>query len=866
MKLEFISKLVLGGAMLLATTTLFVGCNKYDDDIDDLNARVDKVVSDLAALQTEVDGSLTNISFNAATGVLTATKNNGSTVTVQTNQTELPEIKLENNKLYVDGVVKGEVTHPSAVLTVVGGVLTVDGVATDPAILVGNYYMIKNTAAGTVTISLPTQAGVAQDPVVLAVYNPGAAVKSISLIGYGNTIDGNDLSADWNTASLNFTVTNFAAAQAWAGPKGGIVANQNVAILGEKYALVQVTPAAADLTDAEFSFQNSVGGLAPISVTAATKLDKVLTKADYALWVLTLKAEQLVMTAADYSDLLFDPSTGDAIVYSLVVDGGAQTGLDRVADLFAPATPFPLLPTFDFSVTTSKTVKKIVATQAGMAVQTADASTGETITVVPEDGTGLNPNASSIYDAYLKFAAEDVIDFGIEYNADVDPLKFKITKNPDISTPASFTVQMAFSYIDGTTFTSVPFANALTVTVKDPLASPITLAASYTAKAAANNFFTVPMADVYTALTANNKLANWRSRVAVSFAAGVNQNSVTSFKADGTTASGGDLAVPTATVVFEEKADGTGAEGDLTKANYLQIYVTNSGTMKAGSYVLKVQFKDKTTNEVLNDVVVNLTVALPAMSDYYKPIVPSYFNADKTALTLYFNTVTTARTAGSPLSASTANAYTDFATLVAQTGAGAGLIFADNEPATSALDNDITYANVATWTATLADITSYGKDVKAKVTAAPFNTLPAQTVGEFTVKFLSPIKEGTITAKAGGISVPSTGTQRINAADIVAKTYNNIEYTILPVWEGGASVSTSRTDIVTVAIKAGSVDPAFLTSATIKPAVSATVPGYIEVVPVSLAASATTNITLVITDVWGFTKEVTIPVTVSVGL
>jgi hypothetical protein len=859
MKLEFISKLVLGGAMLLATTTLFVGCNKYDDDIDDLNARVDKVVSDLAALQTEVDGSLTNISFNAATGVLTATKNNGSTVTVQTNQTQLPEIKLENNTLYVGGVAKGTVTHPAVVLTVVDGVLTVDGVATNPAILVGNYYMIKNIAAGTVTISLPTQAGVAQDPVVLAIYNPGATVKSIALIGYGNNATGSDLTTDWAVTSLDLTATNFAAAQAWAGPKGGIVANQNLAILGQKYALVQVTPAAADLTDVEFSFQNSVGGLAPVSVTAATKLDKVLTKADYALWVLTLSADQKVMAAADYQALFM--TGGNAVVYSLVVEGGAQTSLDRATNLFNPTSPFPAVPTFQFDVTTSKTAIQTVATQAGMAVKNADASTGETITVVPS-GT----NVGSIYDAYLKFAAEDVIDFGIEYNAAVDPLKFKITKNPDISTPASFTVQMAFSYIAGTTFTPVAFANALTVTVKDPLASPVTLAASYTAKAAANNFFTVPMADVYTALTANNKLANWRSRVAVSFAGGANQNIVTSFKADGTTASGTDLAVPTATVVFEEKADGTGVESDLTKANYLQIYVTNSATMKAGSYVLKVQFKDKTTNEVLNDVVVNLTVALPAMSDYYKPIVPSYFNEDKTALTLYFNTVTTARTAGSPLSASTANAYTDFAALVAQTGAGAGLIFADDEAATSALDNDITYANVATWTATLADVTSYGKAVKAKVTASPFNILPAQTVGNFTVKFLSPIKEGTITAKVGGISVPSTGTQRINAADIVAKTYNNIEYTILPVWEAGASVSTSRTDIVSVTIKPASIDPAFLTSATIKPATSATVPGYIELVPVSLAASATTNITLVITDVWGFVKEVTIPVTVTVGL
>ena len=47
---------ILFGALMVSSTGTFVSCKDYDDDIDAINKELTDIKSQLAALQTEVDG------------------------------------------------------------------------------------------------------------------------------------------------------------------------------------------------------------------------------------------------------------------------------------------------------------------------------------------------------------------------------------------------------------------------------------------------------------------------------------------------------------------------------------------------------------------------------------------------------------------------------------------------------------------------------------------------------------------------------------------------------------------------------------------------------------------------------------------
>ena len=53
MKKKFV-RVMLFGALALATGASFVGCKDYDDDIDAVNARVDGIEKTLSELQAQV--------------------------------------------------------------------------------------------------------------------------------------------------------------------------------------------------------------------------------------------------------------------------------------------------------------------------------------------------------------------------------------------------------------------------------------------------------------------------------------------------------------------------------------------------------------------------------------------------------------------------------------------------------------------------------------------------------------------------------------------------------------------------------------------------------------------------------------------
>lgn len=114
------------------SSTVFTSCKDYDDDINKLQTEIDKVAKDLTDLKALIgDQPVKAVTYDEKTGTLTVTTSAG-TVNYKTHQT-LPvyEIKLEGNKLIVNGEVKGEVNFDAVKAEVKEGVLWIGGKATE---------------------------------------------------------------------------------------------------------------------------------------------------------------------------------------------------------------------------------------------------------------------------------------------------------------------------------------------------------------------------------------------------------------------------------------------------------------------------------------------------------------------------------------------------------------------------------------------------------------------------------------------------------------------------------------------------------------------------------------------------------------
>jgi len=105
---------------MLATLVLFTGCNSYDDEITDLQGKIDAVVTDVATLKTSVAALNTSVSgmtyiksiTMGTDGKLTITPSVGTAIVYDAKTYVTYDIKLEGNNLIVNGANKGSVTIP----------------------------------------------------------------------------------------------------------------------------------------------------------------------------------------------------------------------------------------------------------------------------------------------------------------------------------------------------------------------------------------------------------------------------------------------------------------------------------------------------------------------------------------------------------------------------------------------------------------------------------------------------------------------------------------------------------------------------------------------------------------------------------
>ena len=280
MRKKYLSALLFG-ALLFASAGTFTSCKDYDDDINNLQEQINTINTTLSELKTLVgDGGVSSVTFDESTGVLTVVDAAGTkTYTIKTTAGSVDEVKItiEGQELKVNGETVGKVGDTVAVAN---GELTINGTAT--GIKVGEYAILDNQDAGTVTITLPDADGKLQT-VVLA--KASSSLTSLKFENEGNQIFG-AASKNWTNICWNVAATD---KQDWAGPKGAV--KRNDLLVGQINAInVQVTPASFNLGEPGIlSLKDSKGNEAPVKVSAI-KNNLLLTRAsETGSWMVTIE-------------------------------------------------------------------------------------------------------------------------------------------------------------------------------------------------------------------------------------------------------------------------------------------------------------------------------------------------------------------------------------------------------------------------------------------------------------------------------------------------------------------------------------------------------------------------------------------------
>ena len=321
MKKNFFKFLLLG-AFTLSLGAGFVGCKDYDDDIEDINKRL----ASLEKFQQEVGSSVSGISFS--NGILTATKLDGSTATIDLKSYFAHEIKIEGGKLMVDGTAVGEVGGGSGEeydydFSIVDGklVITLNG---------EDFKSLPLTATGTqVVLEYDTDGNIIrayaedEDGKTVDIWVQGSAADPGSLITDFKVIDNSGYEMQYQY--LDFGTATAAVNYVFGATYPGAITfvKNSAGEDAEAVVTVKVNPASALLNAASISLQDSKKNteiMNYVQVSEVKRTEKLITKAgaESGLWDITFKMNSSVDKNALAA--LTTGENGRPIGYALVIE------------------------------------------------------------------------------------------------------------------------------------------------------------------------------------------------------------------------------------------------------------------------------------------------------------------------------------------------------------------------------------------------------------------------------------------------------------------------------------------------------------------------------------------------------------------
>ena len=384
---------------MVTSTGTFVSCKDYDDDIDEINGKIDKIETTLSELESKIgDKGVSSVTFDEKTGVLTVVDGTGShTYTIKTTapSVEKTVVTVDGKDLKVDGKVIGQLGDT---VEVKDNELYVNGKAT--GIKVGKYAILENDADGMYTITLPDANG-EMKTIKLPKATSGMmnVTANVAKFTAKNTVTPSTApdGIAWGKADKAIT---------WKGAKGNIAKGQ---LLLGRYTEGEVTvvPSSYNLGAQTLKLVASDGSAAPVTVTATANNDLIYGERAASAngnWTVAITMDETV-TADNIATAFATEVESQAknVKYALSVNGDLVTGYEFVIDTDETAEATAL-------EATKIKVGGVEGTDAAKAASNpltiSDFKLG-TNEIIIEDKDASNADAHKVYDAYLEIGDID---------------------------------------------------------------------------------------------------------------------------------------------------------------------------------------------------------------------------------------------------------------------------------------------------------------------------------------------------------------------------------------------------------------------------------------------------------------------------
>ena len=396
MNKKFLSA-ILFGALMVTSTGTFVSCKDYDDDIDEINGKIDKIETTLSELESKIgDKGVSSVTFDEKTGVLTVVDGTGShTYTIKTTapSVEKTVVTVDGKDLKVDGKVIGQLGDT---VEVKDNELYVNGKAT--GIKVGKYAILENDADGMYTITLPDANGEMK-----TIKLPKATSGMMSVTANEATFTAKSIAS---TAPDGIAWGKAPGAITWKGAKGNIAKGQ---LLLGRYTegKVTVVPSSYNLGAQTLKLVASDGSVAPVTVTATA--DNDLIYGDRAAsangdWTVAITMDETV-TADNIATAFATEVESQAknVKYALSVNGDLVTGYEFVIDTDEDPEATALAAT-KIKVGGANGTDAAKAESNPLTISNFKLGTNE---IIIEDKDASDADAHKVYDAYLEIGDID---------------------------------------------------------------------------------------------------------------------------------------------------------------------------------------------------------------------------------------------------------------------------------------------------------------------------------------------------------------------------------------------------------------------------------------------------------------------------
>ena len=382
---------------MVTSTGTFVSCKDYDDDIDEINGKIDKIETTLSELESKIgDKGVSSVTFDEKTGVLTVVDGTGShTYTIKTTapSVEKTVVTVDGKDLKVDGKVIGQLGDT---VEVKDNELYVNGKAT--GIKVGKYAILENDADGMYTITLPDANGEMK-----TIKLPKATSGMMSVTANEATFTAKSIAS---TAPDGIAWGKAPEAITWKGAKGNIAKGQ---LLLGRYTEGEVTvvPSSYNLGAQTLKLVASDGSVAPVTVTATANNNLIYGERAASAngnWTVAITMDETV--TADNIATAFATeveSKAKNVKYALSVNGDLVTGYEFVIDTDETAETTALAAT-KIKVGGAEGTDAAKAASNPLTISDFKLGTNE---IIIEDKAADNADAHKVYDAYLEIGDID---------------------------------------------------------------------------------------------------------------------------------------------------------------------------------------------------------------------------------------------------------------------------------------------------------------------------------------------------------------------------------------------------------------------------------------------------------------------------